>query len=118
MYLKIADRMKDYEEGIFQLLNEKKEKVERQGIKVYNLPITPHGSALKTCQSPLPKALVSSLMNIYAMDGELLKKTKFMIVSYPSNPVCRIAPDSFYEELIPWAKRYSFPTRKPTLAPV
>ena len=34
MDLKIADRMKDYEEGIFQLLNEKKEKVERQGIKV------------------------------------------------------------------------------------
>ena len=27
-----------------------------------------------------------------------------MIVSYPLNPICKIAPDSFYEELIPWAK--------------
>lgn len=40
------------------------------------------------------------------MDEEVLKKTKFMIVSYPLNPVCRIAPDSFYEKLIPWAKAH------------
>ena len=46
------------------------------------------------------------LPDLKAMDGELLKKTKFMIVSYPLNPVCRIAPDSFYEELIPWAKEH------------
>ena len=30
---------------------------------------------------------------------------KVMIVSYPLNPICKAAPDSFYEELIPWAKR-------------
>jgi LL-diaminopimelate aminotransferase len=29
---------------------------------------------------------------------------KMMIVSYPLNPVCKTAPDSFYERLIPWAK--------------
>lgn len=29
---------------------------------------------------------------------------KLMIVSYPLNPVCRTAPDSFYEKLIPWAR--------------
>jgi LL-diaminopimelate aminotransferase len=29
---------------------------------------------------------------------------KLMIVSYPLNPVCKTAPDSFYEKLIPWAK--------------
>ena len=29
---------------------------------------------------------------------------KIMIVSYPLNPICKTAPDSFYEELIPWAK--------------
>ncbi len=26
-----------------------------------------------------------------------------MIVSYPLNPICKAAPDSFYERLIPWA---------------
>ena len=29
-----------------------------------------------------------------------------MIVSYPNNPTCAIAPDSFYEELIAFAKKY------------
>lgn len=29
-----------------------------------------------------------------------------MIVSYPNNPTCAIAPDSFYEELIQFAKKY------------
>lgn len=36
-----------------------------------------------------------------------MDKTKFMIVSYPLNPVCKTAPDSFYEELIPWAKKHN-----------
>ena len=36
MKLQVADRMKDYEEGIFQILNEKKEEVEKKGKKVYN----------------------------------------------------------------------------------
>lgn len=31
MKLQVAGRMKDYEEGIFQLLNEKKKEVEKQG---------------------------------------------------------------------------------------
>ena len=30
-----------------------------------------------------------------------------MIVSYPLNPVCVTAPDSFYEELITFAKKYN-----------
>ena len=32
-------------------------------------------------------------------------KAKCMIVSYPLNPICKCAPKSFYEELIPWAKK-------------
>lgn len=28
-----------------------------------------------------------------------------MIVSYPLNPICKTAPDSFYEKLIPWAEK-------------
>ncbi len=39
MTLKVADRMKDFEEGIFQVLNEKKEEVEKSGRKVYNLSV-------------------------------------------------------------------------------
>ena len=31
MKLQVAGRMKDYEEGIFQLLNEKKKEVEKTG---------------------------------------------------------------------------------------
>lgn len=44
------------------------------------------------------------LPDLNAIDKEILKKTKFMIVSYPLNPVCKTAPASFYESLIPWAK--------------
>ena len=34
MDLQVAERMKNYEEGIFQLLDEKKEEVEKKGKKV------------------------------------------------------------------------------------
>lgn len=37
---------------------------------------------------------------------ELARRAKVMIVSYPLNPVCVTAPDSFYEELIAFAKKY------------
>lgn len=37
---------------------------------------------------------------------ELARQAKVMIVSYPLNPVCVTAPDSFYEELIAFAKKY------------
>ena len=39
MKLQAADRMKEYEAGIFQVLNEKKEEVEKMGKKVYNLSV-------------------------------------------------------------------------------
>lgn len=38
---------------------------------------------------------------------EIAKQAKLMIVSYPYNPVCRIAPRSFYEELVEFAKKYN-----------
>ena len=38
---------------------------------------------------------------------EIALKAKFMIVSYPLNPVCTTAPDSFYNELIAFAKKYN-----------
>ena len=37
---------------------------------------------------------------------ETLEKTKYMIVSYPLNPVCVCAPDEFYEKLIAFAKEH------------
>ena len=48
--------------------------------------------------------------NDYLPDLELLEnqwgnKAKLMIVSYPLNPICKIAPPDFYERLIPWAKK-------------
>lgn len=198
MKLQVADRMKDYEEGIFQLLNEKKEEVEKTGKKVYNLsvgtpdfPTEPHimEAVVKAAENPanykyalkmlpeLTKAVIKRFQTRYhvtlnereitdvygsqegiahiglslcnpddivlvpdpgypifsigpslamadvrtyelraendylpdlkALDEELLKKTKVMIVSYPLNPVCKIAPDSFYEELIPWAQEHN-----------
>ncbi len=197
MKLQVSDRMKSYEEGIFQVLNEKKEEVERTGRKVYNLSVgTPDfpteahimEAVTKAAQNPdnykyalkmlpeLTQAVIErfkvryhvtlnenevtdvygsqegiahiglSLCNpgdivlvpdpgypifsigpslaqadvrtyelkeendylpdLNGMDEELLEKTKFMIVSYPLNPICKIAPDRFYEELIPWAKAH------------
>lgn len=195
MNLQAAERMKDYEEGIFQLLNEKKEEMEKRGKKVYNLSVgtpdfepAPHimEAVVEAAKKPenykyslkeipeLVKAVMeryekryqvtlkpSELTAVYGsqegiahiglslcnpgdivlvpdpgypifsvgpslamakivtypllkenhylpdlkgMDEETRKKAKFMIVSYPLNPICKIAPDSFYEELISWAK--------------
>ena len=61
MNLQVANRMKEFEEGIFQLLNEKKEEVEKSGKKVYNLsvgtpdfPTEPHimEAVVKAAQKP------------------------------------------------------------------
>lgn len=37
---------------------------------------------------------------------ETARKARFMIVSYPANPVCSVADDAFYERLIAFAKKY------------
>jgi LL-diaminopimelate aminotransferase len=39
---------------------------------------------------------------------EVYRKTKYMVVSYPTNPTGAVAPKSFYEELINYAKKYDF----------
>lgn len=44
------------------------------------------------------------LPDLKGISKDILKNTKFMIVSYPLNPVCKVAPDSFYKELIAFAK--------------
>lgn len=37
---------------------------------------------------------------------EVAQRAKFMVVSYPNNPTSVMAPESFYEELVAFAKRY------------
>ena len=37
---------------------------------------------------------------------EVAKKAKFMLVSYPNNPTADMAPESFYHELVAFAKKY------------
>ncbi|MGM9947262.1 aminotransferase class I/II-fold pyridoxal phosphate-dependent enzyme [Floccifex sp.] len=45
------------------------------------------------------------LIQFNQIDPEIARQAKLMIVSYPNNPTCAIAPDSFYEELIQFAKK-------------
>lgn len=192
--LEFADRMKDYEEGIFQVLNEKKDEAVKQGKKIYNLSVgTPDfkpaehvmNAVIEAAKKPenykyalidIPELVEAvqkryqnrygvtlekdELMSVYGsqegiahiclsicnpqdvvlvpnpgypifgigpslagaevvtydlteenhylpdlehMDDDLLARAKCMIVSYPLNPVCKTAPDEFYEKLIPWA---------------
>lgn len=196
MELKFADRMNEFEEGIFQVLNEKKNELLAQGKTVYNLSVgtpdfPPAGHIMealveaakkpenyKYSLADLPELTESvihrfrkrynvalepeEIMSVYGsqegithiglslcdpgdsvlvpnpgypifaigpslanaelipydllpendylpdldgMDDKILGKVKFMIVSYPMNPICKTAPKSFYEKLIPWAKR-------------
>lgn len=37
---------------------------------------------------------------------EVAKKAKFMLVSYPNNPTAAMAPESFYHELVAFARNY------------
>ena len=38
---------------------------------------------------------------------DIAKRAKMIVVSYPLNPVCAVADDTFYEELIAFAKKYN-----------
>lgn len=197
MELQFATRMKDYEEGIFQVLNEKKEALLAQGRKVYNLSVgTPDfppaqevvDAVVKAAQDPenykyslkdLPaltdavigryrrrygvELMPDEIMSVYGSqegithvgftlcdkgdvvlvpdpgypifgigpslagavletyplteengyvpDLEALSKAadraKFMIVSYPMNPICKCAPEGFYERMVRWAAEHN-----------
>ena len=47
------------------------------------------------------------LIDFDSIPEDLARRAKFMIVSYPLNPVCVAAPDSFYEDLIAFAEKYN-----------
>lgn len=42
-----------------------------------------------------------------AIPEDIAKKAKFMVLSYPYNPVCSIAPEGIYDEAIAFAKKYN-----------
>ena len=46
------------------------------------------------------------LVDLGAIPEEVARKAKFMVVSYPNNPVTSLAPESFYRELVAFAKKY------------
>ncbi|OOM14649.1 aminotransferase class I/II-fold pyridoxal phosphate-dependent enzyme [Clostridium saccharobutylicum] len=45
--------------------------------------------------------------DLKSIPEDILHKTKFMLVSYPLNPVCVCATPEFYDELISFAKKYN-----------
>ena len=46
------------------------------------------------------------LINLEDIPEHIAKKAKMIIVSYPNNPVTTVAPESFYKDLVQFAKNY------------
>jgi len=61
------------------------------GAEVYEYPIYPEDNYVLKFEN-IPE--------------EIAKRAKMIVVSYPLNPVCAVADDAFYEELIAFAKKY------------
>lgn len=61
------------------------------GAKVYEMPM---------------KKEHDYLIQFKDIPEDIAKKARMMIISYPNNPTGATAPDSFYEELIRFAKKY------------
>lgn len=78
--------------------------VPNPGYPIFN--IGPSLCDAKTVQYPLYSEN-SFLPKLDEIPLETAKAAKFMIVNYPANPVCAVAPDSFYVELIAFAKKYN-----------
>ena len=46
------------------------------------------------------------IIKLSDIPADIAHRAKFMVVSYPNNPTTAIAPGSFYEELVAFAKKY------------
>lgn len=46
------------------------------------------------------------VINLSEIPEEVARQAKFMVVSYPNNPTAVMAPESFYRDLIAFAKKY------------
>lgn len=53
------------------------------------------------------KAENNFLPDLSEIPKEIAQEARLMIISYPYNPVCSVAPYSFYEELVAFAKKYN-----------
>ena len=195
MIFEAADKMKNFEEGIFNILDDKRKELESQGRKIYNFSVgtpdyEPEEHIMKAvseaCLHPenyryalsdrdeLLEAVIrrykhryhtdiakNEIMSVYgsqegmthiflplinpgdvvllpnpgypifntgafvaqasqwlyplteendylpdlaAIPEDVCRAAKVMVVSYPANPICKTAPDSFYEELITFAR--------------
>ena len=67
--------------------------------------VGPFLAGVKPCYYPLLEKN-AYLPDLAAIPEETARAARFMVVSYPLNPVCATAPDAFYDELIAWAKKY------------
>ncbi|PYE49749.1 aminotransferase class I/II-fold pyridoxal phosphate-dependent enzyme [Paenibacillus barcinonensis] len=47
------------------------------------------------------------VIQLHEIPEAVAQRAKFMLVSYPNNPTTAMAPDSFYGELIAFAKKYN-----------
>jgi len=54
---------------------------------------------------PMPTRENSALIDFEKIPKKITKKAKIMIVSYPNNPTTQTADESFFEELVNFAKR-------------
>ena len=54
---------------------------------------------------PLPKEN-DYVIQLQDIPEEIARKAKFMLVSYPNNPTAAMAPESFYHEVVAFAKKY------------
>lgn len=56
---------------------------------------------------PMPQTEENGyVINLKAIPENIARRAKFIVVSYPANPVTSVAPPSFYEELVAFAKKY------------
>jgi LL-diaminopimelate aminotransferase len=47
------------------------------------------------------------LIDFDEIPADIARRARLMIVSYPNNPTCALAPDSFYDDLIAFAKKWN-----------
>lgn len=74
------------------------------GYPVFSMGPALSGAEIVTYQLHEEKDYVLDFADI---PEDLARKAKIIIVSYPLNPVCAIAPESFYHELVAWAQKYN-----------
>jgi LL-diaminopimelate aminotransferase len=74
------------------------------GYPIYEASVTIAGGAIY----PMPLLAENKyLPKLDEIPLEILHKTKMMIISYPGNPVTAIADQSFFEEVIQFAKQHN-----------